>query len=322
MEVGVPTEIKDQERRVALTPAGVRELIARGHRVVVQAGAGAGAGFEDAAYSHEGALLVTTADEVFAAAELILKVKEPQSSEVALLQPHHVLFTYLHLAAAPELARALADSGATCIAYETVEASDGSLPLLAPMSEIAGRLAAQVAASSLTAPGGGRGRLVGAVPGVEPARVVVLGGGAAGTHAAQVAAGMGADVTLLELSPTRLRALASDTGGRVVTRYSTSLAVDEVVDGADVVIGTVLEGGARPEGAQTPSPVDDAARRWRSRCPRASPACRATSALTSRSPTTSTRTRSSGGWCPRARFRTRRTWPSFPGCTRASTSCR
>jgi alanine dehydrogenase len=245
MRIAVPTEIKDQEGRVGLTPAGVRELVADGHRVAVQAGAGEGCGFADDAYRAAGAQTVASAREAFAAGELIVKVKEPQWSEVELLEPRHVLFTYLHLAADPDLARGLADSGATCIAYETVEAPDGSLPLLTPMSEIAGRMAAQVAATALTAPAGGCGRLIGAVPGVAPARVVVLGGGAAGTHAAAVAAGMGADVAVLEVSPTRLRALPIELQGRVTTHYSTAAAVDELVRDADVVIGTVLSRAAR-----------------------------------------------------------------------------
>ncbi len=245
MRIGVPTEVKDHEGRVGLTPAAVRELTARGHEVFVQADAGAACRFETRDYHDQGAVILQNASEVFEAAELVVKVKEPQPSEVALLRPGHVLFTYLHLAADPELAHNLAASGATCIAYETVEAPDGSLPLLAPMSEIAGRLAAQVAAACLTAPAGGVGRLLGGVPGVASARVVVLGGGAAGTHAAEVAAGMGADVSVLELSPLRLRALDRELSGRVSTHYSTATAIDELVAGADVVIGTVLSAAAR-----------------------------------------------------------------------------
>jgi alanine dehydrogenase len=245
MRIGVPTEIKDQEGRVGLTPAAVRELTARGHEVFVQAGAGARCQCEDEDYDELGAEILDGAPEVFASAELIVKVKEPLAREVELLQPGQVLFTYLHLAAAPELARDLAASGATCIAYETVEASDGSLPLLAPMSEIAGRLAAQVAAACLMAPAGGLGRLIGGVPGVAPARVAVLGGGAAGTHAAEVAAGMGADVAVLELSPLRLRALGRELSGRVSTHFSTASAIEELITEADVVIGTVLSKAAR-----------------------------------------------------------------------------
>jgi alanine dehydrogenase len=245
MRIAVPTEIKDQEGRVGLTPAAVRELTARDHEVFVQAGAGAACGFEDAHYHNHGAEVLQTPSELFATAELIVKVKEPEPSEVTMLRSDQVLFTYLHLAADPELAHDLAASRATCIAYETVEAPDGSLPLLAPMSEVAGRLAAQVAAVCLTAPAGGRGRLIGGLPGVAPARVVVLGGGAAGTHAAEVAAGMGADVAVVELSPSRLRALARELSGRVTTSYSTASAIDELVAEADVVIGTVLSKAAR-----------------------------------------------------------------------------
>lgn len=245
MRIGVPTEIKTLEGRVALTPAGARELASRGHEVLVQQGAGAGAGLADDAYAAQGARIVAGADEVFAGAELIVKVKEPQPEEVERLAAGHVLFTYLHLAAAPALARGLAASGATCIAYETVEAADGSLPLLIPMSEIAGRIAAQVAATTLLAPAGGSGRLIGGAPGVEPATVVVIGGGAAGACAARVAAGMGAEVVVLDVDPARLRVLDVELDGRVTTRYATALAVEELLPRADAVIGTVLSKAAR-----------------------------------------------------------------------------
>ena len=192
MTIGVPTEIKADERRVALTPAGVRELVSRGHPVIVQRGAGVGSGYADEAYAAEGARLARSAREVFADANMIVKVKEPQRQEVALLEPRHTLFTYLHLAPDPELTQGLCASGATCIAYETVEDADGRLPLLTPMSQVAGRIAAQVSASLLSAPSGGRGVLLGGIPGVAPATVVVIGGGVAGQSAAAVAVGMGA----------------------------------------------------------------------------------------------------------------------------------
>jgi len=245
MRVGVPTEIKQQEGRVALTPAGARELIAHGHEVLVQAGAGAGSRIPDEAYALQGATVVATAEDVFDGAELIVKVKEPQPGEVALLRPEHTLFTYLHLAPDPELAHGLCRSGATCIAYETVEDEHGRLPLLAPMSEVAGRIASQVGAAALVAPGGGRGVLMSGVPGVAPARVVVIGGGVAGTGAARVAAGMGAEVVVMDRSIARLRELDAELAGRVTTRFASSLAVEEALAEADLVIGAVLVKGAR-----------------------------------------------------------------------------
>ena len=246
MRIGVPTEIKAQEGRVGLTPAGVRELAARGHQVLVQSGAGLGSSIGDADYSAQGAIVVTTAEEVLAGAEMIVKVKEPQPSEVPLLRPDHVLYTYLHLAAEPALAAGLCASGATCIAYESVEDGRGALPLLAPMSEVAGRLAAQVAASTLAGQAGGaRGVLMGGVPGVAPARVLIVGGGVAGTSAARVAVGMGADVVVLDRSLARLRELEIEFGRLLTTRFATSLAIEELLPGADAVIGTVLVRGAR-----------------------------------------------------------------------------
>jgi len=246
MRIGVPTEIKAQEGRVGLTPAGVRELVARGHQVLVQSGAGLGSCIGDADYAAQGAIVLATAEEVYGGAEMIVKVKEPQPSEVPLLRPDHVLYTYLHLAAEPALAAGLCASGATCIAYESVEDGRGALPLLAPMSEVAGRLAAQVAASTLASQAGGaRGVLMGGVPGVAPARVLIVGGGVAGTSAARVAVGMGADVVVLDRSLARLRELEIEFGRLLTTRFATSLAIEELLPGADAVIGTVLVRGAR-----------------------------------------------------------------------------
>jgi alanine dehydrogenase len=241
MKIGVPTEIKAQEGRVALTPAGVRELVNHGHKVLVQAGAGQRSRIADLAYAEQGAMVVPGADAVFAHAELIVKVKEPQPEEVRLLRDRQILFTYLHLAPIPELAEGLCRSGATCIAYETVEDASGSLPLLAPMSEVAGRIAAQVGAAALAAPAGGRGVLMSGVPGVAPARVLVIGGGVAGTNAARVAAGMGAEVVVLDRSLPRLRELDHE----LTTRFASSLAIDELLPEVDLVIGAVLVKGAR-----------------------------------------------------------------------------
>src|SRR4051812_7388216 len=244
MTVGVPAEIKTDERRVALTPAGARELTRRGHRVVIERGAGEGAGFPDAAYRAAGAECAAVED-VFAAGDLILKVKEPQPEEVARLTDRHTLFTYLHLAAEPRLALSLATSGARCIAYETVEDARGRLPLLAPMSDIAGRLAAQAGAAALTGPAGGRGLLVGGTPGVAPAEVLVLGGGMAGAAAATVAAGMGARVTIVDRSIPRLLELAERFGTTVRTLHASEMAIEELLPAADLVIGAVLVTGAR-----------------------------------------------------------------------------
>jgi alanine dehydrogenase len=244
MNIGVPSEIKTDERRVALTPAGVREFVRRGHRVIVQCGAGAGSGFGDDLYAAAGAVCATV-DDVFAYAELILKVKEPQAVEVERLAEEHTLFTYLHLAADPGLAFALARTGARCIAYETVEDGQGRLPLLAPMSEVAGRLATQAGAATLTGPGGGRGVLIGGVPGVAPAEVLVIGGGVAGTAAATVAVGMGARVTIVDRSIARLGQLNVRFDGKVRTIHASDLVIEELLPGADLVIGAVLVAGAR-----------------------------------------------------------------------------
>jgi alanine dehydrogenase len=246
MRIGVPTEIKAQEGRVGLTPAAVRELVARGHQVLVQSGAGMGSAIDDAAFAAQGASVVPGADEVYGGADMIVKVKEPQPVEVGLLRPGQLLYTYLHLAAEPALAAGLCASGATCIAYESVEDERGALPLLAPMSEVAGRLAAGVAASTLaSAAAGARGVLMGGVPGVAPARVLVIGGGVAGTSAARVAVGMGADVVVLDRSLPRLRELETEFGRLLTTRFASSLAIEELLGEADAVIGTVLVRGAR-----------------------------------------------------------------------------
>src|SRR5215218_8738554 len=245
MKVGVPTEIKTDEYRVALTPSGVRELVEHGHEVVVQAGAGDGSSISDADYVSQGAEVLPDAAAVFGAAEMIVKVKEPQAPEVALLEPRHTLFTYLHLAPDPELTQGLVDSGATCVAYETVEDTRGRLPLLAPMSEVAGKIATQAGAFMLEKPLGGRGILLGGVPGVAAANVMVIGGGVVGMNAAFIAIGMEADVFVFDRSIDRLRELEVIFGGRCSTVYSTRLAVEEMLPSADLVIGAVLVHGAR-----------------------------------------------------------------------------
>ncbi len=244
MRIAVPREIKNREYRVALTPSGVRELVAGGHEVVVEAGAGAGAGVDDALYVAAGARIETDVEALFADAGLIVMVKEPQPVESRRLKPGQTLFTYLHLAADRALAEALLASGCTAIAYETITAPDGSLPLLAPMSEIAGRMSVPVAAWCLMKAQSGEGLLLGGVPGVPPARVVVLGGGVAGSHAARMALGAGADVTVVDRSLPRLRQLASEFGMGLKTEYSTRDAIEHLVQQADVVIGSVLIPGA------------------------------------------------------------------------------
>jgi len=243
--VGIPAEIKNEEYRVACTPVGARELTAHGHTVLIQTGAGLGSSIPDEDYVAVGAQIVPTAADVFARADLVLKVKEPQAVEIGMLRADTTLFTYLHLAAYPEQADGLVASGATCIAYETVELTNGSLPLLAPMSEIAGRMAAQAGAYNLERPKGGRGVLMGGVPGVAPARVVVIGGGSAGTNAALVAAGMGADVTILDINVARLRQIDDIHRGRMKTIRSSIAAIDDYVSQADLVVGAVLVPGAR-----------------------------------------------------------------------------
>jgi alanine dehydrogenase len=245
MKIGVPSEIKSDEYRVAITPAGVRELTAHGHEVLVQAGSGEGSAMGDGQFRAQGARIAPDAQTVFAEAELILKVKEPQPEEVAMLRTGQTLFTYLHLAAEPELARGLQESGATCIAYETVEDDAGRLPLLAPMSEVAGKLATQAGAFMLEKPLGGRGILLGGVPGVAAATVLVIGGGVVGMNAAFIAIGMQADVFVFDRSIDRLRELEVAFAGRASTVYSSTLAIEQMLPLADLVIGAVLVHGGR-----------------------------------------------------------------------------
>jgi alanine dehydrogenase len=245
MHIGVPAEVKNHEYRVAITPAGVVEAVRHGHRVSVQAGAGTGSAITDDDYVAAGATILPDADAVWSAADMILKVKEPIASEYHRLREGQVLFTYLHLAADAEGTKALLNSGTTAIAYETVQLADGSLPLLAPMSEVAGRLAPQVGAYSLMRNSGGRGVLPGGVPGVSPARVTVIGGGVSGVNAATIALGLGADVTILDLSLPRLRQIDAQFGGRVKTLVSNSYTIEQSVIEADMVIGAVLVPGAK-----------------------------------------------------------------------------
>jgi len=244
MRIGVPKEIKVHEYRVGLVPFGVRELVSTGHEVFVQSGAGAGIGLDDDAYASAGARILSTAKEVFDRADLIVKVKEPQLDECRLMHEGQAIFTYLHLAPDPQQAKALIAAGATAIAYETVGAPDGSLPLLTPMSEVAGRMSVQVGAASLQKASGGRGVLLGGVPGVPPAKVVILGGGVSGTSAAEMAVGMRADVTVVDVSLRKLRALDATFGGRLKTCASTAAAIESLVREADLVIGAVLVAGA------------------------------------------------------------------------------
>ena len=244
MKVGVPKEIKTHEYRVGLTPESVREYVGRGHEVVVETGAGLGIGADDDAYRRAGATVLPDARAVFDAAGLIVKVKEPQPAEIAMLRPQHIVFTYLHLAPDPAQARALLASGCAAIAYETVAEPDGSLPLLAPMSEVAGRLSISIAGQLLMRNAGGPGLLLGGVTGVAPARVLVLGAGLAGAQAARMAVGAGAEVTVVDRSLARLRMLEAQLPGRIRTRPSTHSAIEEEIAGADVVVGAVLVPGA------------------------------------------------------------------------------
>ena len=244
MKIGCPTEIKPQEYRVGMTPNAAQEAVAHGHEVIIQAGAGKGAGFDDADYVAAGAAIIDTAEEIFATADMIVKVKEPQAGERKMLREGQLLFTYLHLAPDPDQTHDLLASGCTAIAYETVTDDRGGLPLLAPMSEVAGRLAPQVGAYTLQKANGGRGVLMGGVPGVGPARVLVIGGGVVGTHAAKIAAGMGADVTVLDRSLPRLRYLDDVFGGLFKTGYSSAGLLAEHLSEADMVIGAVLIPGA------------------------------------------------------------------------------
>jgi alanine dehydrogenase len=244
MKIGCPKEIKPQEFRVGMTPDAAREAVGHGHEVLIQTGAGMGAGFADADYVAAGARLLGTAEEIFAQAEMIVKVKEPQAVERKMLRPGQLLFTYLHLAPDPAQTHDLLASGATCIAYETVTDDRGGLPLLAPMSEVAGRLAPQVGAWTLQKANGGRGVLLGGVPGVLPAKVLVIGGGVVGTHAARVAAGMGADVTVIDRSVNRLRYLDDVFGGQFKNAFASAATTIALAREADMIIGAVLIPGA------------------------------------------------------------------------------
>jgi alanine dehydrogenase len=245
LKVGVPTEIKTDEYRVALTPAGVRELVEHGHDVLVQAGAGDGSAIADEEYTSQGASILPDAEAVFAEADMIVKVKEPQPSEVALLRPRHTLFTYLHLAPDAELTRGLVESGATCVAYETVEDTRGRLPLLAPMSEVAGKIATQAGAFMLEKPLGGRGILLGGVPGVAAAKVMIIGGGVVGMNAAFIALGMEATVYVYDRNIDRLRELDIAFNGRADTCYASTLDIEQRLPEVDLVIGAVLVHGAK-----------------------------------------------------------------------------
>jgi alanine dehydrogenase len=244
MIIGVPKEIKDNEYRVAMTPGGVAELIATGHQVLVETRAGEGSSFPDEAYAAVGARIVGSAAEAWSA-NMVVKVKEPQAAEFGFMRPDLVLFTYLHLAAEETLTRAMAASGVTGIAYETVELSNGQLPLLTPMSEVAGRMATQVGAFYLERKNGGRGKLLGGVPGVRAADVIVLGGGVVGTHAAQIALGMGANVSIIDRTLERLRYLSENLHGRLTTLAANTLTIAEAVRRADLVIGAILIKGAK-----------------------------------------------------------------------------
>lgn len=248
MIIGIPKEIKDNENRVGTTPIGVREFVQNGHAVYVQKSAGAGSGFSDSEYEEAGAQLLPTIEDVYAKAEMIVKVKEPIAQEYPLIRRGQTLFTYFHFAASQSLTLAMIESGATCIAYETVEAHDGSLPLLTPMSEIAGKMATQVGARFLEKPQGGKGILLGGVPGVRAGKVLVIGGGVVGYHAAMIAAGMGAYVTITDLSLPRLRYLDQVMPPNVTTRYSSKPNIEAELPDSDLVIGTVLiPGGVAPK---------------------------------------------------------------------------
>ncbi len=244
MRIGVPKEIKNHEYRVGLTPASVAELVAAGHDVFVETKAGMGIDLSDKAYENAGATIVATAQDVFDKAEMIVKVKEPQAQEIAMLKPHHLLFTYLHLAADKPQTEGLMKSGATCIAYETVTSNSGALPLLKPMSEVAGRMSIQVGAHYLEKEQGGRGVLLGGVPGVAPAKVAILGGGVAGINAAQMATGQRADVTIYDISNDRLAMLDMHFGSQIKTAFASKAAIADAIREAEVVIGAVLVPGA------------------------------------------------------------------------------
>ncbi len=257
MHIGVPKEVKNNENRVALTPAGVHELVRHGHSVAVQAGAGVGSGFSDADYLAEGAQVLATASEVWSGAEMVIKVKEPIASEYDLLRPNQILFTYLHLAASRACTEALLKAGTTALAYETVQLANRSLPLLQPMSEVAGRLSAQIGAYHLMKSQGGAGVLMGGVPGAPKAKVVVIGGGVAGEHAATIALGMQADVTVIDVSLPKLRELDSRFSGAVKTRVSTAYEIADQLRDADLVIGSVLIPGEKAPKLVTDKMVQD-----------------------------------------------------------------
>ena len=245
MIIAVPKEIKNQEFRVGLTPAGVQSLVAQGHTVYIESSAGVGSGFQDAQYEAAGGMLLATAAEAYAIADMIVKVKEPLASEFPLIKAGQVLFTYFHFAASQALTDAMVASGAICIAYETVELADHSLPLLTPMSEVAGRMAIQVGAYFLGKPQGGKGKMLGGVPGVPPANVLILGGGVVGTQAAKMAAGLGAQVTIMDTNLTRLRYLSDVMPANVHTQYSTQHAIQAHLPNVDLVVGAVLLHGAK-----------------------------------------------------------------------------
>ncbi|NJL93269.1 MAG: alanine dehydrogenase [Anaerolineae bacterium] len=245
MKIGIPREIKDNEYRVAMPPGGVKELTRHGHQVYVEVNAGVGSGFSDQEYTQAGAEITYTAEETWRRAEMIMKVKEPQPVEYPFLRDDLILFTYLHLAATEELTRVMIDSGVMGVAYETVELADGTLPLLQPMSEVAGKMATQIAAHYLEKPHGGRGMLMGGIPGVFPANVMVLGGGTVGTNAAMVAAGMGANVTILDINLSRLRYLSEILPGNVTTLASSRATIEKLLPTVDAVIGAILIAGAR-----------------------------------------------------------------------------
>lgn len=245
MIIGVPKEIKNNENRVALTPAGTQELVKRGHSVMVQTSAGQGSGFSDDEYIRAGAIMIKDAAEIFARAEMIMKVKEPIEPEYKLIRKEQLVFTYFHFASYEPLTKAMIESGAICLSYETVERADGSLPLLIPMSEVAGRMAVQEGAKYLEKPLKGRGILLGGVPGVKPAKVLILGGGVVGTNAAKIAAGMGADVTIMDVNLTRLRYLDDVMPKNVHTVVSNEYAIREMVKDSDLIIGAVLIPGAK-----------------------------------------------------------------------------
>lgn len=245
MKIGVPKEIKNKENRVGLVPGGVRQLVADGHEVYVETLAGSGIGISDEEFKNAGAIILPTADEVFAKSEMIIKVKEPQPVEIARLKPHHILYTYLHLAPDPEQTIGLMESGSTAIAYETIQLADNSLPLLTPMSEVAGRMATQIGASYLQIDHGGKGVLLGGVPGTRRAKVTVIGCGIAGTNAIKMAIGMGADVTAIDLSTRRLAEIDDLFDNRITTLFSNIENIEKAVTSSDLVIGAVLVPGAK-----------------------------------------------------------------------------